>query len=114
MRFPKGRRVLLDLHATNRSSAWQDPDVFRPDRFAGDDGAPFKLIPQGGGDHYGHHRCPGAWTTLALMKVAVRILTERNRYELPDQEHRMRAEWGKSGSVRVDFGVRGRIKKKKN
>lgn len=89
VRFPKGRRVLLDLHATNRSSAWQDPDVFRPDRFEGDDGAPFKLIPQGGGDHYRHHRCPGEWITLALMKVAVRTLMERIRYELPDQDFRI-------------------------
>lgn len=89
IRFPKGRRVLLDLHATNLSSAWQDPDVFRPDRFDGDAGEPFKLIPQGGGDHYRHHRCPGEWITLALMKVAVRILTERIAYELPDQDIRI-------------------------
>ena len=89
IRFPKGRRVLLDLHATNLSSAWHDPDVFRPHRFEGDGDEPFKLIPQGGGDHYRHHRCPGEWITLALMKVAVRILTERIGYELPDQDLRI-------------------------
>lgn len=87
--FPKGRRVLLDLHATNLSSAWHDPDGFRPDRFGGDGDEAFKLIPQGGGDHYRHHRCPGEWITLALMKVALRILTERIVYELPEQDLRI-------------------------
>ena len=33
-RFPRGRRVMLDLYGTNRDArAWDAPEEFRPDRF---------------------------------------------------------------------------------
>lgn len=83
--FPRGRRVLLDLHGTNMAQEWRDPETFRPDRFAiqGDD--LFHLVPQGGGDHHRHHRCPGEAITLALMKLAMRMLTTRLAYDVPRQ-----------------------------
>lgn len=87
--FPKGRRVLLDLHGTNRSESWSDPEEFRPERFIDTPCNPFMFIPQGGGDHHRHHRCPGEPITLALMKVALRLLTSRIAYEVPPQDLRI-------------------------
>ncbi|GAB2784630.1 fatty-acid peroxygenase [Halomonas shantousis] len=85
--FPKGTRVLLDLYGTCRDSrSWKDPLVFRPERFQNWDGSPFDFIPQGGGDHYLNHRCPGEWITIALMKVAVDKLTGAMEYDMPAQD----------------------------
>ena len=66
-RFPRGRRVVLDLYGTNRDPrAWDAPEEFRPERFQGWDGSPFHFIPQGGGDHHRNHRCPGEWITIEI------------------------------------------------
>lgn len=83
--FPRGRRVLLDLHGTNMAREWGDPEEFRPDRFATQARDPFLLVPQGGGDHHQHHRCPGEAITVALMKLALRMLTECLAYDVPRQ-----------------------------
>lgn len=85
--FPKGRRVLLDLYATNHSPAvWPEPEKFMPERFAQWDGSAFNFVPQGGGDHYQHHRCPGEDPTLLLMRVAVQMLTGLISYTVPPQD----------------------------
>jgi fatty-acid peroxygenase len=85
--FPKGRKVLLDLYGTNHDPrSWKDPDSFRPERFVEHGATTFNLIPQGGGDHYENHRCPGEWITIDLMKVAVRKLTREMTYTIPDQD----------------------------
>ena len=95
--FPKGRRVLLDLYGTNHHPAlWPQPELFRPERFAGRRVDPFELIPQGGGDHWAGHRCAGEWITIDLMKRAVTNLTAAMRYDVPVQNlaldlHRMPA-----------------------
>lgn len=89
--LPSGVRVLLDLFGTNRHPAlWPDPDAFRPDRFANWDESPYDFIPQGGGDHFANHRCAGEWITIALMKSAVRFLTGSVRYQVPEQDLRIR------------------------
>lgn len=89
-RFPAGVRVLLDLHGTDRDArSWEQPEQFRPERFRNWDGNPFTLIPQGGGDHYSGHRCPGEWITIELMKVALRFLSESIRYDVPPQDLRV-------------------------
>lgn len=86
-RFPKGRRVVLDLYGTNHDSrTWAAPDDFRPERFEQWDCAPYNFIPQGGGDHYRNHRCPGEWITMEIMKVSLRFLTQHLTYELPTQD----------------------------
>ncbi|MBN6050922.1 cytochrome P450, partial [Nonomuraea sp. RK-328] len=87
-RFPKGRRVLLDLHGIDHDpQVWEGPDEFRPERFATWDRGAFDLVPQGGGDHYRGHRCPGEWLTVDLMKVAVTALTRWMSYGvLPEQD----------------------------
>lgn len=84
--FPRARRVLLDLHGTNMAQEWGDPQAFRPGRFAGHDHDPFLLVPQGGGDHHRHHRCPGETITLALMKLALQMLTARLAFDVPEQD----------------------------
>lgn len=84
--FPKGTRVLLDLYGTNHDARiWEDPEVFRPERFRQWNGSAFNFIPQGGGDHYENHRCPGEWITIALMKMALNLLTRSMRYDVPKQ-----------------------------
>lgn len=80
-------RVLLDLYGTNHDPrTWTDPDAFRPERFAAWDGSPLNVIPQGAGDHYRNHRCPGEWITIALTKAAVLFLARDVRYEVPEQD----------------------------
>jgi fatty-acid peroxygenase len=84
--FTKGTWVLLDLYGTNHDPRiWADPEAFRPDRFAGWDGDPFTLIPQGGGSHGEGHRCPGEDITVALMKTAVRHFASL-AYDVPRQD----------------------------
>ncbi len=89
-RFVKGTWVLLDLYGTNHDPrSWEEPGVFRPERFRQWDGSPFNFIPQGGGDHYSNHRCPGEWITIELMKRAVRLLTTGIHYDVPEQDLRI-------------------------
>lgn len=88
-RFPKGRRVLLDLYGTNHDPRlWAEPGRFDPERFRGWGGGAFDFIPQGGGEHHTGHRCPGEWITIALMGVAVRFLTAEISYRVPAQDLR--------------------------
>ncbi len=86
-RFDKGDWVMLDLYGTNRDArVWEDPDSFRPERFRGREISAFQLIPQGGGDFFAGHRCAGEWVTIALMKRALRLLTEHMTYTVPEQD----------------------------
>lgn len=86
-RFPEGVRVMLDLYGTNRDERiWDEPEAFRPNRFRDWNGSPFNFIPQGGGDHYANHRCPGEWITIELTKRALHLLTTAMRYDVPPQD----------------------------
>ncbi|AKJ30409.1 cytochrome P450 [Caldimonas brevitalea] len=88
--FPKGRRVMLDLHGTNRDPrAWRDPDVFRPERFRDTPPGLYNFIPQGGDVAATHHRCPGEGVAKALTKVALDFLVQRLRYRVPEQDLRL-------------------------
>ena len=85
--FREGDWVLLDLYGTNHDPrAWSDPDEFRPERFATQNGSAFNFIPQGGGDHLANHRCAGEVVTVELMKSAIRLLTRTVTYDVPDQD----------------------------
>ncbi|MCB0122844.1 MAG: cytochrome P450, partial [Caldilineaceae bacterium] len=85
--FPQGRRVLLDLYGTNHDpQRWNKPNSFWPERFRDHQVTPFDLIPQGGGDYDINHRCAGEWITLALMKRAISLLTEKMTYTVPEQD----------------------------
>ena len=84
--FTQGTRVLLDLYGTNHDpQLWEHPEVFDPERFRDWNGSRFNLIPQGGGDYYINHRCPGEWITIALMKVTLNFLTQSLKYDVPKQ-----------------------------
>lgn len=89
-RFPRGRRVLLDLHGTNRDPrSWDAPDEFRPERFRGRDPSLFDFVPQGGGDRLENHRCPGEPIAVELMKIGTDFLTNRLAYDVPEQDLRI-------------------------
>ncbi len=97
-RFPDGWRVILDLYGTNHHPrAWERPEEFDPERFRRWDRSPFNFIPQGGGDHYFDHRCPGEWIAIALMKQAADFLTRRISYDVPDQN--LEIEWSRMPAV---------------
>ena len=84
--FPQGRRVLLDLYGTNHDpQLWSNPEDFYPERFREWNGSQFNFIPQGGGDYYINHRCPGEWITIELMKVTLNFLTQSLKYNVPEQ-----------------------------
>jgi cytochrome P450 len=78
--------VLLDVYGTNHDARlWPEPEQFMPERFREWRGDPYTLIPQGGGAFETGHRCPGEWLTIALIKKAVRQLSD-TRYSVPDQD----------------------------
>lgn len=84
--FPQGEKVLLDLYGTNHDpQIWENPEAFDPERFRHWDGSRFQLIPQGGGDYYTNHRCPGEWITIKLMKVTLNFLCQSLEYNVPKQ-----------------------------
>lgn len=85
--FPRDERVMLDLHGTNHDPrSWDDPEEFRPDRFARGEANDFNFVPQGGGDPAQHHRCPGEPIAVELMKSAINFLARSIRYEVPAQD----------------------------
>lgn len=85
--FPKGRLVLLDLYGTNHDERiWTKPFDFNAERFRNWDKSPYDFMPQGGGDYYAGHRCPGEWITIEEMKLAVKFLTRKLEYEVPHQD----------------------------
>jgi len=85
--IPRESWVLLDLYGTNRDPrTWDAPEAFRPDRFDGWEPSLYNFIPQGAGDHFSTHRCPGEMITVELMKRAVRFLTADTHYNVPEQD----------------------------
>jgi fatty-acid peroxygenase len=85
-RFPKGRRVLLDLYGTNHDPRlWPEPEQFRPERFREPYDATFALIPQGGGEYSLHHRCAGEQITIELMKLTAHLVSGSISYHVPRQ-----------------------------
>lgn len=87
VKFPKGRRVLLDLYSTqHHEDIWSNPGVFYAERFANWNGSAFNFIPQGGGDHYHNHRCAGEWITINLTRIALDYLVTKMDYEVPEQD----------------------------
>ncbi len=84
--FEENDWVMLDLYGTNRDPrAWEEPEAFRPERFEGRTIGAFDMVPQGGGDFLGSHRCPGEWMTIRLMEEAVRLLLDVG-YSVPPQD----------------------------
>jgi len=75
---PAGRRVLLDVMATNHDpQEWDRPNDFDPERFLGT-GAEWSppFVPQGGGRPEDGHRCPGEMVTVGLLALTCARLAE--------------------------------------
>lgn len=84
--FNKGTQVILDLFGTNNDPRiWEDPDDFIPDRFKNWDHDAFNFIPQGGGNPWVQHRCPGESLTIALMNKAASFFVLEMNYVVPPQ-----------------------------
>ncbi len=84
--FKKGTLVLLDVYGIDHDSRiWKKPYEFRPERFAKWNGNPYGFIPQGGGDHYNGHRCPGEMVTIGIMKTSLTYLAVNISYRVPRQ-----------------------------
>lgn len=85
--FKKGERAILDLYGTNHDpGAWDHPNLFRPLRFRDRAEDIFGFIPQGGGIHRIHHRCPGENITVEIMKLVFKFLATRIRYDVLPQD----------------------------
>lgn len=84
--FKKGTLVLLDVYGIDHDSRiWKKPYEFHPDRFLKWEGNAYGFIPQGGGDHYEGHRCPGEMVTIEIMKASLLYMTHRISYNVPKQ-----------------------------
>jgi len=84
--FKKGALVLFDIYGTNHDShIWKNPYEFWPERFSNWQSNLFDFVPQGGGDHYNGHRCPGEGVTIDIMKASFDFLTNYLDYKVPKQ-----------------------------
>jgi fatty-acid peroxygenase len=109
LRIAKGTWVLLDLYGTDMHPAiWGDPGVFRPERFLRYESSGFDLIPQGGGDHYAGHRCPGEAATIDLLKSAAKLFATKIAYEVPPQD--LSIDMGRIPTLPASGMVIGRVR----
>ncbi len=84
--FKQNTHIILDIYGTNHDpSIWENPTIFQPERFNNWRENPYTLIPQGGATHYEHHRCPGEWLTMDIMKASLELLVHHMSYEVPAQ-----------------------------
>ncbi|HLR51361.1 MAG TPA: cytochrome P450 [Candidatus Avamphibacillus sp.] len=85
--FKEGTLVMLDLYGTNHHpDLWENPNEFNPERFKNWDGSLFNFIPQGGGDYYMGHRCPGEGLTIEIMKASLEMMVHHMDYDVPAQD----------------------------
>lgn len=85
--FKEGMLVVLDVYGTNHDSRiWNKPNNFLPDRFKNWDGNLYNFIPQGGGDPFKGHRCPGEGITIEIMKTSLNFLVNKIEYLVPAQD----------------------------
>ncbi|WP_326701162.1 cytochrome P450 [Streptomyces sp. NBC_01754] len=84
-----GTLVLLDLYGQNHDpDFWPRPYTFDPARFAEGPTRRDELVPQGGGDPWTGHRCPGEDITLTVL-ATVSVLLARLSYRTVEQDLRI-------------------------
>lgn len=84
--FKKNTLVLLDVYGIDHDSRlWKKPYSFHPERFHNWNSNPYGFIPQGGGDYYEGHRCPGEMVTIEIMKESLKYLAAKINYTVPRQ-----------------------------
>ncbi|ARI75703.1 cytochrome P450 [Halobacillus mangrovi] len=84
--FKQGTLTLLDLYGTNHHpELWENPKLFKPERFQSWDGHPFDFIPHGGGEFEIGHRCAGEWLTIEVLKETLDHFVNRISFEVPEQ-----------------------------
>ena len=72
-----GDMVAVDVYGMHHNpDFWSQPQVFDPERFCG--ARPEAYAPQGTGNMFTSHRCPGEDLTLQLMAAATTELVERS------------------------------------
>ncbi|KAG8096772.1 hypothetical protein GUJ93_ZPchr0013g34595 [Zizania palustris] len=85
--IPKGTHVLLNLWAINRDAkAWNDPDMFVPERFIGNDGINylgqnFEFVPFG----VGRRICLGLPLAHKVMYLVLGTLVHQFEWSLPEE-----------------------------
>ncbi|PUZ51540.1 hypothetical protein GQ55_6G196000 [Panicum hallii var. hallii] len=84
---PGGTTVIVNAWAIGRDpAAWESPEEFRPDRFAGSAvdfrGRHFQLIPFGAG----RRMCPGVNLAMSVVELALANLVARFDWALPEGE----------------------------
>ena len=85
--FAKDDWVLLDIYGTNRDPrSYAGAETFRPERFLHSPPGLFAFVPQGAGDATQTHRCPGEDATVAIMVMALTMLTKQMAYRVPEQD----------------------------
>lgn len=85
--FKKGTLVFQDIYGTNHDPRiWDQPNLFRPERFNEREGDAFDFIPQGGGSYEMGTRCPGEWITVELLKVSLDFLVNHMDYQVQLQD----------------------------
>jgi fatty-acid peroxygenase len=85
--FAKDDWVLLDIYGTNRDPrSYAEAETFRPERFLDAPPGIFAFVPQGAGDAKLTHRCPGEDATVAIMVMALTLLTKQMAYRVPEQD----------------------------
>jgi fatty-acid peroxygenase len=98
MHFKKGARAILDLYGVNNDSRlWDDPHIFWPERFDFAKPDEFSFIPQGGGNPFTGHRCPGELFTLELMKTALNFFLYEMDYDVPKQN--INIDWSRLPAI---------------
>jgi fatty-acid peroxygenase len=85
--FKKDRIALIDVYGLHHDpEIYDNPQLFKPERFLNHPPGPFEFIPQGGGDAAQTHRCPGEGVVVELIKRSVSLLVRAMDFEVPQQD----------------------------
>jgi cytochrome P450 len=102
--IPAGQRVVYSIYLTHRDArTWEQPDAFRPERFAGAEARqPYAFLPFGGGSR----NCIGS----AFAQVEIKVVLSRilQRYNLAFTGHLVGMAMGATLEPRP--GVRVRVR----